>query len=125
MSKKAKDRTYSEAEIAARLRRDLPCWTYASGAIRRRYATHGWKATLMAVNAIGHLCEAAWHHPELAVSYDSLEVSLWTHDAGGITDKDLELARKIEELVTWRPGRDGGALEGTPRDPRHAYIKYE
>ena len=125
MSKKAKERTYSEAEIAVRLQRDLPNWTCVSGAIRRRYATHGWKGTLMAVNAIGHLCEAAWHHPELTVSYDSLEVSLWTHDAGGITDKDFELARKIEEVVTWRPGQDGGALEGTPRDLRHAYIKHE
>ncbi len=125
MTEKTKDRTYSEAEIAARLRRDLPHWTFAAGAIRRRYATHGWKGTLMAVNAIGHLCEAAWHHPDIKLSYNWLEVSLWTHDAGGITDKDFELAAKIEEVVTWQPGRDGGALEGTPSDPRHAYIKHD
>ena len=125
MSAKSKDPTFSEAEAAARLRRELPHWTCADGAIRRRYATHGWKSTLMAVNAIGHLCEAAWHHPDLAVSYSAVEVSLSTHDAGGITEKDFELAGKIEDVVAWRPGEEAGALEGTPADPRHAYIKFE
>jgi 4a-hydroxytetrahydrobiopterin dehydratase len=122
---KPKDRTYSETEIAGRLKRDLPSWRHADGALKRRYATHGWKGTLMLVNAIGHLCEAAWHHPDLAVSFNAVEVSLWTHDAGGITDKDFELARKIEDVIAWRPGAAGGALEGTPSDPRHAYIKYD
>jgi len=49
-----------------------------------------------------------------------------THTAKGITDKDFELARKIEEMVGWRPGKEGGALEGTPEtDPRFAYLKYD
>jgi 4a-hydroxytetrahydrobiopterin dehydratase len=49
-----------------------------------------------------------------------------THTAKGITDKDFELARKIEEVVGWRPGREGGALEGTPEtDLRFAYLKYD
>ena len=125
MSKTAKVRTFSEAEATARLQRDLPRWTCAAGAIRRRYETHGWKGTLMAVNAIGHLCEAAWHHPDLAVTFNAVEVGLSTHDADGITEKDFELARKIEDVVTWQPGKEAGALEGTPADPRHAYIKYE
>ena len=57
----------------------------------------------MVVNAIGHLCEAAWHHPDLLVSYPSVTVRLNTHDAGGVTEKDMELAQKIEEVVMWRP----------------------
>lgn len=125
MPAKPKDKVYPQGEIEARLQRDLPRWTFATGAIHRRYATHGWKGTLMAVNAIGHLCEAAWHHPDIKLSYNSLEVSLWNHDAGGVTDKDFELALKIEEVVTWRPGEEGGALEGTPSDPRHAYINHD
>ena len=79
----------------------------------------------MVINSIGHLAEAAWHHPEIAASYPWVEVSLNTHDAGGITDKDFELARKIEEVVTWQPGSEDGALEGTPSDSRFAYIKYD
>ena len=59
----------------------------------------------MAVNAIGYLCEAAWHHADLAVTWGKLWVKLKTHSAGGITDKDFELARKIEEAVLWRPDR--------------------
>jgi 4a-hydroxytetrahydrobiopterin dehydratase len=50
-------------------------------------------------------------------------VKLMTHDAKGITDKDFELAAKIEEVVGWRPGPNS-ALEGTPQgDARFAYIK--
>jgi len=49
-----------------------------------------------------------------------------THTAKGITDKDFELARKIEQRVGWRPGKGGGALEGTPEtDLRFAYLKYD
>lgn len=125
MSPASKARTYTDDEVTARLQRELPSWSYGAGALRRRYRTHGWKGTLMVVNAVGHLCEAAWHHPDLAVSFNSVEVSLWTHDAGGITNKDFALARKIEGVIAWQPAKEGGALEGTPSDPRHAYIKYD
>lgn len=122
----AKERVYSDEEIAARLSSELPHWRYENGWIRRKYRTHGWKGTLMAINAVGHLAEAAWHHPDITASYAWLEVRLVTHTAKGITDKDFELARKIEEVVSWRPAREGGALEGTPEhDQRFAYIKYD
>lgn len=120
------ERVYDEAAIGERLARDLPHWTFKDGWIRRTYKTSGWKATLMVVNAIGHLAEAAWHHPDLAVSYAFVTVKLVTHAAKGVTDKDFELARKIEEMVLWRPGADEtGALEGTPGDPRFKYLKYD
>jgi 4a-hydroxytetrahydrobiopterin dehydratase len=120
-----KEKTYSEAEIAERLGRDLPHWTLGGGFIRRKYRTHGWKSTLMVINAVGHLAEVAWHHPDIAASFDWVEVSLQNHDAGGITDKDFELARRIEDLVQWQPGREGGALRGTPADPKFAHVKYD
>ena len=119
------ERVYTDAEVTALLARDLPGWSLEAGSIRRRYETHGWKATLMVVTTIGHLAEAAWHHPDLAVSYGSVEVSLSTHSAGGITDKDLTLARKLDEVVLWRPGEEDGPFTGTPADQRFAYIKYE
>ena len=49
------------------------------------------------------LAEAAWHHPDLTVTWGKVWVKLKTHSAGGITDKDFALARKIEELALWRP----------------------
>src|SRR5437667_4748332 len=109
-----RERTYSEAEIKARLGVELPHWWFEGGWIRRTYKTHGWKGTLMVINAVGHLAEAAWHHPDITASYAWVEVRLMTHTAKGITDKDFELARKIEEVVAWQPGKEGGALEGAP-----------
>ena len=113
----------TEAQIATRLPQELPRWSFTNGHIERVFKTAGWKASLMVVNAVGHLAEVAWHHPDLAVSYARVTVRLMTHDAGGITDKDFELARKIEEVVMWRPGQQpGSALEGTPDDERYACV---
>lgn len=120
------ERALPESEIVERLAKELPHWRYENGWIRRKYKTHSWKGTLIAINTVGHLAEAAWHHPDIAASYAWLEVKLMTHTAKGVTDKDFELARKIEEVIGWRPGKEGGALEGTPEnDPRFAYIKYD
>ena len=98
--------TYDEAQIAERLR-ELPGWYYEDGWIRRVYKTDGWPTTLMLVNAIGYCAEAASHHPDLAVTWGRVVVKLSTHSAGGITDKDFALAKKIEEAVLWRPPAGG------------------
>lgn len=118
-----KERTYSDAEVNERLKRDLPRWTLKHGHIVRTYETGNWRATLMVTNAIGHLAEASWHHPDILATFPRVEVRLTNHDAGGITDKDFELAKKIEDLVQWQPAKDGGALKGPPAD--HRYIKYD
>lgn len=117
-----RDAILDEAIVRERLAADLPRWRLEAGSIRRTYRTHGWKGTLMVVNAVGHLAELAWHHPDLSVSYASVAVRLTTHDAGGVTEKDVALASKIEEVVTWNPAADDALLEGTPSDPRYAYV---
>ena len=119
-------KVYSKQETNARLASELPHWILENGWIRRKYKTSGWKATLMVVNTVGHLAEAAWHHPDLTVSYAFVIVKLMTHDAKGITDKDFELATKIEQVIGWQPKLDNSALEGTPNDDvRFKYIKYD
>src|SRR5881394_2232610 len=124
--KKTADEVYSTAEIEARLKDELPGWYFEDGWIRRKVKTSGWKATLMVVNTVGHLAEAAWHHPDLTVSYAFVIVKLMTHSAKGITEKDFALARKIEEVVQWQPRKEGRALEGTPNeDQRFKYLKYD
>jgi 4a-hydroxytetrahydrobiopterin dehydratase len=120
------DEVYSEAEVEARLKEQLPTWTLQDGCIDRGYKTAGWKGTLMVVNTIGHLAEAAWHHPDLTVSYAFVNVKLVNHSAKGITNKDFALARKIEDVVMWQPGSETDSpLEGTPDDPRFKYITYD
>ena len=117
-----KEATYDEAQIAVRLA-SLPGWFFEGGWIRRHYKTDGWSTTLMLVTAIGYCAEAAYHHPDLAVTYARVTVKLSTHSAGGITQKDFDLARQIEDVALWRPAA-GGALTGTPNkfvrggDPR-------
>ena len=64
MTERAKERAYSDAEVEARLRDELPNWRLEKGWIRRKYKTHGWKGTLMVINTVGHLAEAAFHHHE-------------------------------------------------------------
>jgi len=121
----SRKRTYEAAEAEARLKAELPQWAYRDGRLCRTYRTHGWKSSLMAAGAIGHLAEAAWHHPDLLVRYDSVGVRLMSHDAQGITERDFALARRIEELLMWRPGEEAGPFQGTPQEPRYAYMKYD
>jgi 4a-hydroxytetrahydrobiopterin dehydratase len=116
----------SNDEVTQWLAANLPHWRLEDGWIRRTYKTAGWKGTLMVINTIGHLAEAAWHHPDITASYAWVEVRLVTHSAKGITGKDLALAKKIEDVVHWQPGAEDNALDGTPAsDQRFAYIKYD
>ena len=69
LKKEDNDAVYTDEEIEARLKEELPEWYLESGWIRRKYRTASWKGTLMAVTTIGHLAEQAWHHPDLTVSY--------------------------------------------------------
>ena len=103
----------TESQIRYRLTQ-LAGWRYEAGMIRRTFKTDGWPTTLMVVNAIGFLAEAADHHPDLAVRWGAVEVAFSTHSAGGITDKDFELARLVEQTALWRPGT-GSSLRGTPK----------
>ncbi len=106
-------------ELAGRLAATLPAWTAADDRIVRRYSVQGWKSAVMVLGAVGHLAEAAWHHPEVRASYGWVEGTLWSHDAGGVTERDLALAARIEEVVAWRPD---GPLTGPPDDPRFSYV---
>jgi 4a-hydroxytetrahydrobiopterin dehydratase len=102
--------TYAPHEIEERLRARLPRWSYEDGQIVRTFETGAWQRTLLLANAIGFVAEAAWHHPELLLSFPRLRVMLSSHDAGGITNRDFDLAERIEAVATWQP--EGGAADG-------------
>ncbi|NKN32849.1 4a-hydroxytetrahydrobiopterin dehydratase [Marichromatium bheemlicum] len=106
-------RPLPQQEIDRRLNETLPRWRHQHGELRRDYRTAGWQATLLAANAVGHLAERAWHHPELELGYDRLQVRLSTHSAGGVTELDLALAEQIEGWLGWHPTTDS-ALPGPP-----------
>ena len=103
-----------ETMVPTRLKEwGLDHWFLENGWIRRKLNTDGWPTTLMLVNSIGYVCEAAYHHADLEVTWGRVLVKLNTHSAGGITTKDLEVAKRIEETSLWRPGL-GAACEGNP-----------
>jgi 4a-hydroxytetrahydrobiopterin dehydratase len=60
------------------------------------YTTASFAAALDLVNRVGELAEAAGHHPDITINYNRVMFSLSTHDEGGITQKDLDLASQIE-----------------------------
>ena len=77
MEASAKPKTYEPDEIEAKLKEHgLDDWYLEGDWIRRKYNTDGWPSTLMAVNAIGYVCEAAYHHADLAVTWGKLWVKL-------------------------------------------------
>ena len=74
-----KQQVVAEADIPAKLaEHGLAAWAYEEGWIRRKFTTDGWPTTLMLVNAVGYLCEAAWHHADLAVTWGKVWVQMET-----------------------------------------------
>jgi 4a-hydroxytetrahydrobiopterin dehydratase len=94
---------YPDEKVADLLKSRLPEWKQEQVYIARTYDTGDWQRTSMLAGAIAYLGEKAFHHPDLFLSYPRLKVLLTTHDSGGITEKDIALAEKIEELATWKP----------------------
>lgn len=103
----------SESELQQALE-TLPGWEIRDGWLRRSFTTPGWPHTMALVQTIGYLAEAAWHHPDMKIGYAKVTVLLQTHKVRGITARDVELARKIEQIACWQP-EQGGALEGFPK----------
>ncbi len=77
--------------IEARLR-NLPGWRVEAGELVRTFQFADFRAALRFVNNVGELAEQAGHHPDIDIRYNRVRLALTTHDAGGLTDKDFELA---------------------------------
>lgn len=78
----------------------LVAWTYDAadgGSLVARFDTGDFATGLRLVNAIGELAEAENHHPDLELTYPSVGVRLTSHDAGGVTSRDVRMARSISE----------------------------
>ncbi len=109
----AEDHVLTDDELNSALA-ELSEWEVRDGWLRRTYTTPGWPHTMALVQTIGYLAEAAWHHPDLKIGYAKVTVLLQTHRVRAVTYSDVELAKKITEVVTWKPA-DADALEGFPK----------
>lgn len=73
-------------------------WDEVDGALQRTFELDSFKDALEFVNSLGALAEAEDHHPDITISYRKVIVRWWTHTAGGITDRDRDLAEKTSRL---------------------------
>lgn len=74
-------------------------WLIVDGHLTKEFTLPSFIEALAFVNKIGGLAESSNHHPDITISYTKVSISLITHDVGGITQKDTELALKINEIV--------------------------
>lgn len=91
-------RKLSEAEIAERLG-EIPGWSHADGALRRTFEFADFVAAFGFMSSVALAAEKLDHHPNWSNVYNTVEVALNTHDAGGVTDFDFALAARIGELA--------------------------
>jgi 4a-hydroxytetrahydrobiopterin dehydratase len=87
--------TLDDAALAAALAR-LTGWTRAGRAIEKTYRFGDFRAALAFVNRVGELAERQQHHPDIAIHYSEVTLTLWSHDAGGVTSRDVKLAEAID-----------------------------
>jgi 4a-hydroxytetrahydrobiopterin dehydratase len=93
----AEARRLTDEEIQAALD-GLSDWSREGEAVVRTYRLKDFAAAMNFVNAVAELAEAARHHPDIDIRYNRVRIALSTHDAGGITRRDLELAEGIDGL---------------------------
>lgn len=87
----------SETEIASRLQ-EAPRWAREGGTITRTWKFPDFPAALAFINHVGALAESMNHHPDIYNSWATVRLTLTTHDKGGLTSLDVELAKKIDAL---------------------------
>jgi 4a-hydroxytetrahydrobiopterin dehydratase len=75
---------------------ELPGWKRDGKQIAKTYKMGGFKAAMAMANTVAELAERADHHPDIHIRYQEVSLELTSHDAGGITERDLRLARQIE-----------------------------
>jgi 4a-hydroxytetrahydrobiopterin dehydratase len=89
----------SEAEVQQALQQ-LPGWKRNGNTIERSFAFENFVKAMGFVNRIAEAAEAVNHHPDILISYNKVTLSLVSHDSGGVTQRDVKMATRINE---WEP----------------------
>jgi len=88
----------SEAEIQQALQK-LPGWKNNGNAIERVFQFSNFVEAMQFVNQIAEAAEAINHHPDIYISYSKVTLALLSHDSGGVTQRDVRMAGKINEIA--------------------------
>ena len=79
---------------------ELKIWSIQSDKLVTRIEFENYREACFFANTVFSLAEREFHHPEVKVEYGAVEIDLWSHDAEGLTERDFELAEKIENAVS-------------------------
>ena len=87
----------SNEEINQKLK-ELNGWDLEESAIKKTFEFKNFLESIEFVNKVSTIAEELNHHPDILINYNRVTIALSTHDEGGVTDKDINLAKKIENL---------------------------
>jgi 4a-hydroxytetrahydrobiopterin dehydratase len=88
----------SDSELARHLA-ELPDWSVHGGQLVRQFTFRNFPAAIAFVNRLAEVAEARQHHPDLDIRYRNVLIMLATHDEGGVTEKDTDLAKAADRLA--------------------------
>ena len=97
----------TEAEIAEALKQ-VPEWSELNGAIQRTFQFKDFAEAMKFVNQVAAAAEKDQHHPDILIRWNKVTLTLSTHDSGGITGKDFELAKRVDGMMGAAPAAAGG-----------------
>jgi 4a-hydroxytetrahydrobiopterin dehydratase len=88
----------SKAEIQEKLKK-IEGWDHAGKALHKKYTFKSFLPAIAFVNKIAEAAEKAGHHPDITINYSVVTISLSTHSEGGVTDRDFDLAKAIDQIA--------------------------
>lgn len=78
---------------------DIPAWQVVDGRLRRTVECSTFPEAIEFVRRVADVAEELDHHPDIDIRWRTVQLALWTHDRGGLTEFDVELARRIDRVV--------------------------
>src|SRR3989338_5456216 len=87
-----------ESEINELLK-EIPTWTIKDGHLFKKFKFKNFAEAVKLVNSVAEIAEQEGHHPDFCVHYNKVEIEIWTHSIGGLSENDFILAAKIDEIT--------------------------
>lgn len=87
-----------EEEVDEKLE-EMQIWGHRNGKLVTRVEFNSYRDAVFFANTVFSIAEEEFHHPEVTVEYGAVEIDLWSHEEEGITEKDIEMAERIEQKV--------------------------
>jgi 4a-hydroxytetrahydrobiopterin dehydratase len=87
-----------EDRVVAAKMKSIPLWTLERGELVRHCEFQNFVDAMIFVNSVAEMAEGAGHHPDIDIRYNKVRLALISHDAGGLTERDFDLAAAIDSL---------------------------